>query len=74
MRMERQATFWASRCAEREVSTPSATAFILAMMSSSASPFPRRRPTVRLRLRSPACPHGTLSALQMPQDEIGWAM
>lgn len=44
---------WASWCAEREVRTPSATAFMLSMMSFSFSPFPSRMPTVRLRLRSP---------------------
>ena len=36
------------------VKTPSATVFVLLMMSSSFSPFPRRSPTVLLRLWSPA--------------------
>ena len=43
----------ASICAEREVRTPSATAFMLLMICSSVSPLPSRRPTVLLRLRSP---------------------
>ncbi len=40
--------------AHLEVRTPSATACMLSTMADSFSPLPIRRPTVRLRLRSPA--------------------